>query len=350
MEPTHIIGTAFMGADFQQENVELVIQDGIIADILPARKKTDLIILPAFFNAHTHVGDTVAMDTAIDRPLAELVAPPNGLKHKILRETSNDKLVSAMQHSLYFMRNSGTLGFADFREGGEMGVNSLISAKVSGITPMIFGRDGGELSSSAAGFGLSSAHGSDTEREAVKRARKAKKLIAVHAGEGRVKDIKPAFELKPDLIIHATNFSSEDIKRAADENIKIVICPRSNWLLGATDSAKKPCVREMLESGCEVFLGTDNCMFVPPDMMAECAFLMTIYKISAKEALQMATSGFSLMGNRGIIEKGTPANLVIMDGKGHSSWSKDLLRTAICRLGSGAIAQVIYPEHDCDFK
>ncbi len=36
--------------------------------------------MPAFFNAHTHVGDTVAMDLPVTGALEELVTPPNGLK------------------------------------------------------------------------------------------------------------------------------------------------------------------------------------------------------------------------------------------------------------------------------
>ena len=112
MNSIQITGTAFLGADFRPENVELTINNGIITDISPAREISGKLILPAFFNAHTHIGDTVALDTPIDRPLKELVAPPNGLKHVILRETPNDKLISAMRHSMEFMIRGGTTGFA----------------------------------------------------------------------------------------------------------------------------------------------------------------------------------------------------------------------------------------------
>ena len=128
MNSIQITGTAFLGADFRPENVELTINNGIITDISPAREISGKLILPAFFNAHTHIGDTVALDTPIDRPLKELVAPPNGLKHVILRETPNDKLISAMRHSMEFMIRGGTTGFADFREGGADGVSAISSA------------------------------------------------------------------------------------------------------------------------------------------------------------------------------------------------------------------------------
>ncbi len=340
----HITGTTFLGNDFAPENVELIINDGIITDILPARVETGNVILPAFFNAHTHIGDTIAMDTPIDRPLAELVAPPDGLKHRLLREAGETQLIAAMKSSMQYMRDGGILGFADFREGGIDGIRALVSAKVGGIEPLIFGRDGGELLPEAAGFGLSSAHRRTEEIEAVAAAKKSGKLVAVHAGEGAVKDIEPAFELEPDIIIHATHFRQADIRRAADEDIAIVICPRSNWLLGVTDSAKKPPVRELLDAGCRVFLGTDNVMFVPPDMMAECEFLMTAYKISAQEAMQMATAGFSLAGQSGIIEKGAMANLTIMKDSGLLRWSKNPLATALTRMGRGSVTQTFSSE------
>ena len=343
MDTIQITGTAFLGADFVPETVDITISNGIIADISPARTKSESLILPAFFNAHTHIGDTVALDTRIDRPLAELVAPPDGLKHRILRETPEDRLISAMRSSMQYMRASGTTGFADFREGGRDGVSALSAAKIPGIMPLIFGRDGGELLPDAAGFGLSSAHRREEEREAADAARKAGKLVAVHAGEGGIKDIEPAFELQPDVIIHATHFRPEDIRRAADEDIAVVLCPRSNWLLGVTDSARKPPVRELLDAGCRVFLGTDNVMFVSPDMLSECAFLMTAYKTTPEETLRMATGGFSLAGMTSGIEIGKPANLFVMEDAGLLSWSRSPLTTALTRLGRGAVTQVISP-------
>ena len=343
MNTIHLHGTAFLGADFVPENVELTINNGIITDISPAREKTGKLILPAFFNAHTHIGDTVAMDTQIDRPLKELVAPPNGLKHVILRETPRDKLISAMRHSMQFMYAGGTTGFADFREGGTDGVAALSAAKIPGIHPVILGRDGGELTAEAAGLGLSNAHRLESEIEAAAAAKKAGKLVAVHAGEGAVKDIEPAFELEPDVIIHATQFRKEDIRRAADEDIAVVLCPRSNWLLGVTDSAKKPPVRELLDAGCRVYLGTDNVMFVPPDMSAECAFLMTAYKTTPEETFRMATGGFALCGQSSVIENGAQANLFVMEDEGLLAWSRKPLATALTRLGRGAVKTVISP-------
>ncbi|MDO5845952.1 MAG: amidohydrolase family protein [Methanocorpusculum sp.] len=331
IEEQSISGLAFTGREYTPENVELTVQNGIITEIIPARKEPRAYILPAFFNAHTHIGDTIAMDTPIDRPLADLVAPPNGLKHQILRATPSAVLTEAMRSTIHFMQSTGTRGFADFREGGTAGVEALLRAGNPEMQMVILGRDGGELAPGAAGLGLSNAHGRRDEDEAVACARRAGKLIAVHAGEAGTKDIEPAFALEPDLIIHAAQFSDADIRRAADEDIAVAVCPRSNWLLGAAGSAARPPVKKLLDAGVRVYLGTDNAMFVPPDMYQECAFLMTVYKVSAENALRMATAGFALADSSSEITIGSRAYLTVAPIPEFLHWSRHPLATLLTR-------------------
>ncbi len=339
MEGEILEGLAFIGEAFTPENVRIFIENGRISEISESKTASTQWIVPAFFNAHTHIADTVGMDTPIDRPLAELVAPPNGLKHRLLRETPPDRLVSAMRDTIQFMKATGTLGFADFREGGTLGVDLLDQAADPSVGMVIFGRDGGEFATR--GFGLSSAKGTKAEEEAVYRAKAAGKLFAVHAGESGIKDIEAAFALDPDLIIHATHFTGAHIREAADRDIPIVICPRSNWRLGVTADARRPPVREMLDAGCRVFLGTDNVMFVSPDMFAEAAFLQTVYKIGSPDILRMMTDGFSLMGRRGRIEVGGSADLLLLDGGYAGRWTQDPRTSLINRVGSRGIIRVI---------
>lgn len=339
MQEETLEGLAFTGDEFTPRNVQIVIENGRISEMNESKTASSQWIVPAFFNAHTHIADTVGMDTPIDRPLAELVAPPNGLKHRLLRETPPDRLVSAMQDTIRFMKATGTLGFADFREGGTLGVDLLKQASDPSVDTVIFGRDGGEFA--CQGFGLSSAKGTKAEEEAVKLAKQAGKLFAVHAGEAGVKDIEAAFSLEPDLIIHATHFSRAHIREAADLDIPIVICPRSNWLLGATADARWPPVREMLDAGCRVFLGTDNAMFVAPDMFAEAAFLQTIYKIDPVDILRMMTDGFSLLGQKSRIAVGESADLITLDGEYPGRWTKNPPASLFTRIGSRGITRVI---------
>ncbi|MDV0441484.1 amidohydrolase family protein [Methanorbis furvi] len=336
MPDKELQGLAFCGETFPPRNVSIVIEEGVITDITDTAGPAKQWIIPSFFNAHTHIADTVAMDTPVaGRTISELVAPPNGLKHQILRRTSDDCLVRAMQETIAFMHATGTTGFAEFREGGPHGVDLFSRAGRPGISAVVFGRDGGEFI--ADGLGLSSAKNRESDLAAVERARAAGKKIAIHAGEVGAGDIDDAFALEPDLIIHATYFEDRHIRQAADENIPLVVCPRSNWILGGTGDASRPPVRKMLDAGCTLWLGTDNVMFVSPDMFAECAFLTTVYKTTPEETLRMATGGAALFGRSGILAVGEPADLICLDPGYADKWTQCPGLSLFSRLGSRAV-------------
>ena len=234
-----------------------------------------------------------------------------------------------------FMFTTGTTGFAEFREGGPHGVDLLSRAVQPGVQRVVFGRDGGEFS--AEGLGLSSAKNRESDIDVVEKARAAGKKIAIHAGEAGTKDIDDAFALESDLIIHATYFEDRHIRLAADAGIPLVLCPRSNWILGGTSDSSRPPVRKMLDAGCTLWLGTDNVMFVPPDMFAECAFLSTVYKTTPEETLQMATGGSVLLGHRGVLAEGQPADFICLDPGYAAEWTQCPALSLFSRLGSRAV-------------
>ncbi|HJJ90824.1 MAG TPA: amidohydrolase family protein [Methanocorpusculum sp.] len=332
-------GLAFCGDTFLPRNVSITIENSIIIHIEDSNKPITQWIAPAFFNAHTHIADTVAMDTSVaDHSLADLVAPPNGLKHRFLRATPDAHLKSAMYETMQFMYSTGTTAFAEFREGGVNGVRLLQQAAIPEIHPVIFGRDGGEFL--ADGLGLSNATNHVEDLASIECARAAGKHIAIHAGEAGPQDIDDAFSLDPDFIIHATYFEDRHIRAAADRNIPLVICPRSNWILGGTNAADRPPVRKMIDAGCTLWLGTDNVMFVSPDMFSECAFLTIVYKTSPEETLTMALGGFSLLGHRGIIEEGEPANLLCLDPGYAKTWTQSPVLSLVSRISSRSVRAV----------
>ncbi len=119
-----IEGRALLGEELLDRYVEITIRDGRIHRILEIPPRPLPWICPALFNAHTHIGDSVAMDISLPGSLEEAVTPPNGLKHRILGKTRPDDLVRAMRASIGSMAVSGTAGFADFREGGIEGVQA----------------------------------------------------------------------------------------------------------------------------------------------------------------------------------------------------------------------------------
>ena len=88
----------------------------------------NLLAIPGFINAHTHVGDSVAMDLKIGSGLEELVHPVSGAKTRILNKTSRSRLIEGMKSSISDMIACGTTTFVDFREGGLIGAELLKEA------------------------------------------------------------------------------------------------------------------------------------------------------------------------------------------------------------------------------
>lgn len=70
-----ISGRAFIGSDFDLLDVEITLENGIVTDIEESLNVSERWIVPGFFNAHTHLADTIAMDMEAPGNLSELVAP-----------------------------------------------------------------------------------------------------------------------------------------------------------------------------------------------------------------------------------------------------------------------------------
>jgi len=334
-QPHTISGHALVGEDLVSVPADIMIEQGIITGVEETKKKVpDLWICPAFFNAHTHLGDTIAMDCAGSGDLVSMVTPPDGLKHRLLQAASPADLIAGMRASIRLMSDRGTAGCADFREGGKAGVGALKRA-AAGITfqALIFGRDGGE--GSADGLGISSARDIQDIDRITAEARKKKKLVAFHAGERDSLDMDAALSCDPDLIVHATHATKAQLKECAERDIPIAICPQSNWVLSVADSKKHPPVRHMLDLGCRLFLGTDNVMFVQPDMATAMAFLSTVYHIDPPDILRMAVAGSSLTGKPFYLVKGARANLILINPRSSNfSFSKNPVASVVKRGSS----------------
>jgi len=310
--PLMVSGQALVGEELALMPVDIVMERGIITAIEDNPKAPPVWICPAFFNAHTHLGDTIAMDCRGKGDLASLVTPPDGLKHRLLAAASPQDLVRGMRVSIQGMIAGGTAGCADFREGGIAGVSGLREA-AEGLPfqPVIFGRDGGEAVSD--GLGISSTRDVAGADLLAADAHHAGKKIALHAGERDAKDVDDALALDPDLLIHCTHATKKQLRECADRQIPIAVCPRSNWTLGVSTSAHHPPLQRMQDLGCTIFLGTDNVMFVPPDMLSEMAFTSAVYRIDPEVLLRAAVQGSELTGHSFFIRKGGRANLFVTD-------------------------------------
>jgi len=326
-----VSGTALLGESLEAQSVTLYVKDGIITAVEEENRLYNRWICPAFFNAHTHIADTIAMDQPCSGSLEELVSPPNGLKHRLLRQTPRENLITAMKGTLQEMISTGTAGFIDFREQGPEGVSALQEATEGiAIQPVILGRDGGERVSD--GAGISSARDIDSWTDIAARMKREGKIVAFHAGEKDPDDIDAALSIQPDLLVHCTHATKKQIREIADADIPVAVCCRSNFLLGVASSGENPPIREMVDAGVEILIGTDNVMFVQPDMMQEMSFIHAVYKLPEREILKSATSGFCPSGISHAIKPGNPAKFSVLDTSwGNLTYSRDIVSTIVKR-------------------
>ena len=330
-DPQIVSGLVLVGEDLAPLKADIIIEHGTIRAIEDNPRAPQLWICPALFNAHTHLGDTIAMDCGATGDLVSLVTPPDGLKHRLLRAASPGDLTAGMRASMEDMVTSGTAGCADFREGGKEGISLLRDASAGlPFNALAFGRDGGELV--ADGLGVSSTRDIAGVEQLVAAARAAGKKVAFHAGERDAEDIDRALSFDPDFIVHGTHATRTQLQTCADKGIPIVICPRSNWTLGVTASAKKPPITLMQELGCTIWLGTDNVMFVPPDLGGEMAFVSTLNKTDPAGILRSAIAGSVLTGSAFFIRPGARARLRIIDPERNAlKFSRDPVTSMVKR-------------------
>lgn len=336
-----IEGRIIRGPSFEEIEGRVVVEDGEITAVEEASVDSEDIVLPAFVNAHTHIGDSVAKEAGAGLSLDELVAPPDGLKHQLLDAAERHELISGMRHSVRFMEAAGTGTFADFREGGVAGVEAFREAvATSDIQAFAFGRGDAAVLEVADGYGASGARDDDfgEERSA---AREAGKPFAIHAGERDPADINPAIDLDPDLLVHMTHAESLHLDRVADRDIPVVVCPQSNL---ATNVGVPP-VADILERT-TVGLGTDNVFLTIPSMFREMALTERVCEVTAREVLEMATvGGASALGvDGGCIEEGSPGRLVVLDGETDNLvGAQDAVRATVRRATVADVTSVHLP-------
>ena len=304
-------GTILAGDSFDPVRGRLVVEDGRIEAVEETTAASTDIVLPAFVNAHTHVGDSVAKEAAVGLSLDEAVAPPESVKHRRLAAADRADLVAAIRRTLRLMRRTGTVTCMDFRENGTYGATALReAAEPLGFDPFVFGSDDASVLDVADGYGAS---GANDDEFADERAACEERGVpfAIHAGEPDATDIHPAIDLDPDLLVHMVHAEQEHLDRVAEASIPIAVCPRANATL---DVGEAP-VRDLLDHT-TVALGTDNVMLNGPSMFREMSYAATRFDVTAREVLRMATSaGAEIAGlDCGVIEPGRRAALVVLDG------------------------------------
>ncbi|QRV14334.1 amidohydrolase family protein [Haloterrigena salifodinae] len=334
-------GTILRGREFEPIEGRVVIgDDGRIEAIEETAVESEDIILPAFVNAHTHIGDSIAKEAGGGLSLEELVAPPDGLKHRLLRQASQEELAAAMRRSLQFMQESGTTACLEFREGGVEGVETLERAADGlEIDLIAFARGSIDAMHAGDGFGASGANDAnfDAEREAT---REAGKPFGIHAGEVDEADIDPALDLEPEFLVHMVHPEPDHLDRVAEQEVPIVVCPRSNLV---TDVGLSPYAE--LSERTTLALGTDNVMLNSPSMFREMEFLAKLSELSATEILRMATINGAEIADLeyGLVEPGREARLLVLDGDSHNlAGARDPVRAVVRRAGVDDVREVVF--------
>lgn len=332
-------GTVLAGPDYEPLEGRVVVEAGRIAAVEEAAVDSTDLVCPAFVNAHTHVGDSVAKDAGRGLSLVELVAPPDGLKHRLLRAADPDDLVAGMRRTARLMAATGTAAFVDFREGGVDGVERLREATEGlGIEAVALGRGPPEVLEVADGYGAPSARDGEFGRQR-EAAREAGKPFAVHAGEADASDINGGFDLDPTFLVHMTHPEAVHLERLADRETPVVVCPRSNVATGVG----VPPVADLLERTA-VALGTDNVMLNGPSMFREMEWTAKLCDVDDVDVLRMATrAGAELAGlDAGVIDPGRAAKLVVLDGASDNlAGTEDPVRAVVRRAGAADVRAVV---------
>ncbi|MBO4552560.1 MAG: amidohydrolase family protein [Candidatus Methanomethylophilaceae archaeon] len=251
------------------EDGHLTVDDGILKDVMYGETVGDAdftgCMMPGIVDTHTHVADA---GLRLDRRygLEELVAPPDGLKHRYLKDTDTETIRGNMAGYISRLTASGVSRFIDFREGGAEGSRLLRQVSDRAV---ILGRpvseeyDPNEIDDIlryADGIGIPSITDMDHAYiDAIAdHIHRKNAMLALHVSERTREDIDYVISLQPDLIVHMVQATDADLRKCADSDIPISVCPSSNLYFGMV-----PPVSRMLDAGVSVSLGTDNGMLFP---------------------------------------------------------------------------------------
>jgi cytosine/adenosine deaminase-related metal-dependent hydrolase len=300
----------------------------------------DYLAIPGLVNAHTHIGDSFAKDACVGLS-AEQAVGREGMKWRLYRNADKNEVIASMRDSAKEMLCSGVTSYADFREGGHEGLRDLREAtKGLAIKTIALGRDLKGLLEDCDGLGLNLYQ---IDQIPLNRKGLQDKIIAVHAGEV-LGEVESALRVDPDIIVHYTKCTGKDINAAAKKKVSVVVCPRSN----ASLRVGFPRVRELLDAGVNVALGTDNVMLNNPDMWSEMGFLynasLLFEGLTPLEVLKAASvnGGRALRRNTGVIEKGKRADMIFIDLKApNMRGSRDIHASLVNRCRKENVVKVL---------
>lgn len=379
---TYINANVLVGSELElYPNATIIVDKGKIVSITreSCEEGIDLeggLVVPAFYDAHTHIGDTAAKELGIGLLVEEAVAPPHGLKHRFLQQLSEERLIASIRQGLKEMMKCGVAAFGDFREGGLDGIRALREASRSlPIRPVILGRPMADykadqelkraeleaVAEQADGFGISSINAFELDIFHQMREIAGDKILAIHLSESPrdaamsmhrygATEVKRAFAFEPDLMVHLTHATESDLVELKARGQHIACCPRTNLLLG--DGI--PPLHEFYRNDIPVSIGSDNMMFSSPDLFREMdtasrstrgatqdpksidsRFLLTSATISGAKALKLDSA-------MGALEPGKAATFLVLDmTRDAFVYSNDWVSSVVHRCGPADIRHFV---------
>ncbi len=339
------------------------------------------VVIPGFYNAHTHLGDSALPDGATGLTLEQAFFRPAGYKYRELAKLSRETHLPHLETHLRYMARTGTVCHLDFREQGPAGAELLRAASLkTGVQSIILNQFNespfpeADLRANRPGHTLPPAHRGEldamlaiadgfsestmndltdaawTEIRALTQA--AGKLRAIHCLEsagyrdlslattGRG-DLARALDLyDPHLIVHLTVANADEIALLVRAGKTAALNPRANANLGLP----LPPVAALLRAGANLLLGTDNGMLNSPNLLAELDFTYKIAKSQFADALapdptailKMVTSNIRpVLGgdHHGALATGLPASFVVLDfTAGHLRHTRHIVASIVTRV------------------
>ena len=267
----------------------IIAENGVVYDTgygsCPMEPDVRGFILRDTLNMHTHCAD-YGLEIPPGMSLSDLVAPPDGLKHRYLRETPASVIENNMARFGEDSRRNGSTSFVDFREGGAEGCKMLRGSVPNAI---ILGRPISQefnleeiesILDVADGIGIPSI--SDMDYGYIDKiadaVREKHGIFAIHASERIREDIDLILSLDPAFVVHMCEASDSDIVKCAEAEVPIVLCPTSNAYFGKTTPAARA-----LSLGADIALGTDNGMLCRPDMVSEALKLFDLIQAQGED-------------------------------------------------------------------
>lgn len=326
-------------------------------------------VIPAFVNAHCHLGDTGAKELGVGLTLEEAVVYPNGLKHKYLAKITSEELTEAVRDGLKEMLKNGIILAADYREGGLAGIQAVRQAQKglpihvmelgrpaltnADSTEKEFEKEIRSILEVSDGFGMGQIYVVSKERMKKIRSLCGDKIFSIHIAEGRSdcekskreynqSEVERAAELETDFMVHLTHTDDHDKELLVKKKIPIVCCPRTNLILGDGFPELDAFTRLGITWG----LGSDNMMFTSPDLFREMDTASRVIRglgekpdcMDFRECLKAATwSGAKSLkrdSEFGSIEEGKSASfLAIHSGSWNLKHSHNVISSIVHRVG-----------------